>query len=72
VSVRKYRARIGSFNRSKWKNRLRGDGQGNENNMRLWFTSLILVILLVIGEVEVNPGPLSIKEGAEIFEFIKK
>jgi hypothetical protein len=26
----------------------------------------------VIGGVEVNPGPLSIKEEVEIFEFIKK
>jgi hypothetical protein len=27
---------------------------------------------MVIGGVEVNPGPLSIKEKAEIFEFVKK
>jgi hypothetical protein len=29
VSVQEYRARIGSFNRSKWLNRSRGDGEGN-------------------------------------------
>jgi hypothetical protein len=27
---------------------------------------------MVIGGVEVNPGPLSRKEKAEIFEFVKK
>jgi hypothetical protein len=63
VSVQEYRARIGSFNRSKWLNRSRGDGEGNEN-LKLWFSGLILAILLVIGGVEVNPGPLSIKEEA--------
>jgi hypothetical protein len=48
VSEQEYRARIGSFNRSKWPNRSRGDGQG-KNNLKLWFSGLILVILLVMG-----------------------
>jgi hypothetical protein len=71
VSVQEYRDRIGSFNRCKWSNRPRGNGQGKEN-LKLWFSGLILVILLVIGGVEVNPGPLSIQEEAEILEFVKK
>jgi hypothetical protein len=69
VSVQEYRVRIGSFSRSKWPNKSKSDGQGKEN-MKLWFSGLTLVTLLVMGSVEVNPGPLSIKE-AEILQFIR-
>jgi hypothetical protein len=72
VSVQEYRARISTFIRSKLPNSSRDDGQRRENNLKLWFSGLIPVPFLVRGEVEVNPGPFSIKEEAEIFEFIKK
>jgi hypothetical protein len=48
VSVQKHKARIDPFSRSNWPNKSRGDGHGKENNtsMKLWFSGLILSILL--------------------------
>jgi hypothetical protein len=44
----------------------------DECNMKLWFCGLVVAALLVLGGVEINPGPFSVKEEAGIFEFIRK
>jgi hypothetical protein len=70
VSVQEYRARIGAFNSAKGPRRT--GGESKEDNLKMWFCGLVIVILLVIGGVEVNPGPLNGKEEADIFQFIRK
>jgi hypothetical protein len=43
-----------------------------ECNMKLCFFGLVIATLLVVGRVEMNQGPFSVKEEAEILEFIRK
>jgi chromosome segregation ATPase len=38
--------------------------------MKLWFCGLVIAALLVLGGVEINPGPFSIEEEVQICEFI--
>jgi hypothetical protein len=53
------------LNRSKWSKKARSDGHGEENNTKLWSGGLTLAILLVVGAIEVNPGPVSTKQEAK-------
>lgn len=39
-----------------------GDRPEEKNKIELWFSGLITVIVLVMGGVKMNPGPLSIKK----------
>lgn len=41
VSIQEYWTTIGSLNRTKWPKEARGDGQGKENNMKLWFSGVL-------------------------------
>jgi hypothetical protein len=70
--IEEYRARIGSFRGMKWLKKAKSGGWKEECKMKLRFGGLVIVILLVVGGVEMNPGPFSIQEEAEISEFIRK
>jgi hypothetical protein len=56
VKLELYRARIGSFLARKPKVRA---SQEEEGEGACWFLGLILMVILVIGGVEPNPGPHS-------------
>jgi hypothetical protein len=51
---------------------VKGGGWKEECNMKLWFCGLVIAILLVVVGVEMNPGPFSVQEKPDIFEFISK
>jgi hypothetical protein len=70
VNIEEYRARIGSFSGVKWPKKAKGGEWKQECNMKLWFCGLVIAALLVIGGVEINPGPFSIEEEVRICEFI--
>jgi hypothetical protein len=72
VNIEEYRARIGSFSGVKWTKKVKGSEWKEECNMKSWFCGLVIATLLVVGGVEMIPGPFSVKEEAEIFEFIRK
>jgi hypothetical protein len=72
VDTEEYRARIGSFSGVKWTKKVKGGERKEECNMKLWFSGLVIATLLVVGGVEMNTGPFSVKEEAEIPEFIRK
>jgi hypothetical protein len=63
VNTEEYRARTGSFSGVKWTKQAKGGEWKEEYNMKLWFCGLVIVL----GGVEINPGPFSVKEEAEIF-----
>jgi hypothetical protein len=72
VDIEDYRARIGSFSAVKWPKTAKDGEWREECNMKLWFCGLVIATLLVLGGMEINPGPFSVKEEVEIFGFIRK
>jgi hypothetical protein len=67
LNIKEYRARMGSFSGIKWTKKAKSGGWREECNIKLWFSGLVVAMLLVVGGTEMNPSPLSVKEGAEIF-----
>jgi hypothetical protein len=70
VNIEEYRARIGCFSGAKWPKKAKGSEWKEECSMKLWFCGLVIAALLVIGGVEINPGPSSVKEEVQICKFI--
>jgi hypothetical protein len=70
VNIEVYRARIGSFSGAKWPKKAKGGEWREECSMKLWFCGLVVAVLLVIGGVEINPGPFIVEEVVQICEFI--
>jgi hypothetical protein len=57
VDIALYRSRIGGFI---WGNKVECGSVRKRHDSgfdKVWFSGLVLVIILVIGGVEVNPGP---------------
>jgi hypothetical protein len=56
VDISIYRARICSF-AAKYKKDTTGGWKVETDGWQTWFWGLVLIVLLVIGGVEANPGP---------------
>jgi hypothetical protein len=67
ISTEVYRARIGAFNRTRWKMARNIETRNSEMNIKVWFLGLVIVTMSIIGGVEQNPIQLSKQEEIKIF-----